>query len=643
MNTTLQFASRLSVSVAAALPTLGGAWVLDGSTEDPAMGDNPVAVLTPTHLRQALRDIPASVTVLSADTIAAYGFLGINEVVRMVTGAGPGRLSWAHYDMSNGKKNVPGLPRVVVLIDGLEVAGPLDADGDDWSRLPVSIDDVDRIEVTRGPSASGQGRASLVAIVNIVTKHPEDVERGYARATTGSYRTFNTTARGGMSFGPAAVRLTLHHRERGAVDDVRRNDVQRFDPLSFDRMTLRTALRLADDSVLAVDAAYLSGHLSGDLNATPPLGREVLRNGYASAGWTRHLAPAHELSVRLDHWFGAQNAMPVDCEAAQEADRPLWRPAAPGQRGDACNPATRDEDHTLLKVQDVHLVTDALRLVGGVGWRQQQVRVADKLPVSWSVTAGRAFASVDWQAGPAWVFNAGLSAESDSAGGHDRSARAAANWHLSDEQTLRLAWSAGSWASEFSRRLATSGEVATRERLTAIDLGYLHRVPRLNGVLEARMFWTRLLGRAWSTKTETEQPVHGEMLGLDFRAAADLSARWSGFIGMSTMAEGASSGLDTVRQVWPWAGSLGLSASLGDGWRASVAYYASTRIDSARQTAGRADLTVLKDFRIADIRTRLVVSARRADHVSATAAGGPEPPPRTGVSSSVFASLQAAF
>jgi outer membrane receptor for ferrienterochelin and colicin len=46
--------------------------------------------------------------------------------------------------------------------------------------LPIAIDDSDRIEVTRGPNSAAYGPNSMLAIVNIVTRHPHDVERAYA-------------------------------------------------------------------------------------------------------------------------------------------------------------------------------------------------------------------------------------------------------------------------------------------------------------------------------------------------------------------------------------------------------------------------------------------------------------------------------
>jgi outer membrane cobalamin receptor len=64
--------------------------------------------------------------------------------------------------------------RMNVLIDGVSVYQPLFARVD-WTSLPIVIDDIDRIEVTRGSNSAAYGPNSLLAIINIISRHPRDV------------------------------------------------------------------------------------------------------------------------------------------------------------------------------------------------------------------------------------------------------------------------------------------------------------------------------------------------------------------------------------------------------------------------------------------------------------------------------------
>jgi iron complex outermembrane receptor protein len=196
------FVFRMALAAAAILSQAGIAHAQDVPAEDLTMSDAQVPVLTPTHMRQAVRDIPATVTILTADMLASYGILSIAQALRMVDGLAPRNLSWAAYDLKLGRQTSFGPPRATLMIDGIEVDNWLSPEAIDFGNLPVGIDDVDRIEVTRGPSAVGYGHALTTVIVNVVTKHPADVERGYARTTLGSFDDFTLFGRAGRPSDP---------------------------------------------------------------------------------------------------------------------------------------------------------------------------------------------------------------------------------------------------------------------------------------------------------------------------------------------------------------------------------------------------------------------------------------------------------
>jgi iron complex outermembrane receptor protein len=654
-------ATSFLVGTLAAASLATGACAQDlHAPQDEVSEDSLVPVLTPSRLRQSLRDIPVSVTILSADTLSTYGFLGIDEAVRMVAGTGPNRLAWAQYNLAVGNKSSTGPARVLLLIDGVEVGGSPFMNADDWGDLPVGIDDVDRIEVLRGPYASGSGHALTTAVVNIVTKHPEDVERVYARATGGSYDTANLFGRGAVTLGPASLRLAFSHRQRGPADDESSAGI-RAGRLRIDRVTLRSSVRLDPDSTFAFDAAFLSAGISGDAGAEPPLDRERLRNGYASLVWARSLSPSNQLSVRLDHWSSHATTRPADCDAAGGFDGigPAGAAAAPWPDGGlameghallaglapaakGCAEAVTITRRTQLELQDTLALGDQLRFVGGWRLRQEQARLDAKRPVDWSASVQRVFAGLDWRLGPVWAVNAGVSADDAASEVDGLSLRAGANWHPSDHQTVRLAWSSGNWASDAGPNLALAGNVLTHAQVRSADLGYLLQLPSSNAIVDARLFWTRFTGRAWNDKVAADQPTHGEIHGLELRASAEFGGRWAGFAALSTMTEGRSAASETQSsRPWPWSGAVGLTTQLGAGWRTSVAYYAASRLGSAQQSAGRLDLALVKDFELAGARARAALSMRRADHMRTVAADGVVG--QDGVVNSVFVSLRVAY
>lgn len=130
-------------------------------------------VLTPARLKQARIDSPAAVTVIDRELIDASGFRDIHELLRFVPGMSVGsRDGWNHVAVYHGT-NFRDNRRMKVLVDGRSVYQP-GIGTVDWSDLAITTNDIERIEVTRGPNAAAYGANAFLGVVNIITRHPLD-------------------------------------------------------------------------------------------------------------------------------------------------------------------------------------------------------------------------------------------------------------------------------------------------------------------------------------------------------------------------------------------------------------------------------------------------------------------------------------
>jgi len=131
-------------------------------------------VLTATRLRQPRAEVPASVTIIEAKQIEAWGVRTLPELMRFVPGMFVG-----HGDDENNASVAyhSGSPsvtrRLQVLLDGRSVYRAAIASVT-WNDIPVALEDIQRIEVTRGPSSATYGSNSFQGVINIITKHPGD-------------------------------------------------------------------------------------------------------------------------------------------------------------------------------------------------------------------------------------------------------------------------------------------------------------------------------------------------------------------------------------------------------------------------------------------------------------------------------------
>ncbi len=132
---------------------------------------NPM-VVTATRAAQPLEDVAASVTVITAEEIAARGATRLEEVLRDVAGVhivsqGPaGSLATANIRGSESAQ-------VLVLLDGIRLNSAQDGLFN-LANLPVSLKEIERIEVVRGPVSALYGSNALGGVIQIFTRAPLD-------------------------------------------------------------------------------------------------------------------------------------------------------------------------------------------------------------------------------------------------------------------------------------------------------------------------------------------------------------------------------------------------------------------------------------------------------------------------------------
>ena len=591
-----------------------------------AEGSQSAPMLAPTGMRQAIRDIPATVVIIPGDLLSDYGVLTVSEALRLVGGMTPTTLGWSGYDLRLGAKTSTGPERLIVLIDGVEVDATF-GHFTNLATLPVDVDDVERIELSSGPSTAGYGHALSSGVVNIVTKHPADVERAYAHLRYGTGESETEFGRVGATFGPTAVRLTLTHHRHGPTDEDSGDLFDRSD-ITMDRATLRSSTRIGDTGTLGIDASSRDGRGVGASASAPTKSGDV-RNGYASVVWTSRPASTDELTARFDRWVDDQNLGVQGCGTGSSSSSLVLARALPedapesGSDGDVFTaarppapavPCSIDlkEQRTIATVQDVHVVGDSLRFVLGLGSRTERTSNA---PTSsgqtWSANYVRAYAGLDWRVTPAITLNAGASSDRASPTNHDTSVRGGVNWHLSGEQTLRAAFTSGQWASDRLLVLGVPGLKIDSEKLSTTDIGYLLDLPAYNASLSTRVFWQHLEGTLSNPANDRpRQGAYGDIRGLEGRATADVASWCSGYLNLSYAEEGRSSGTQEARHNWIAQGALGLSANWGAGWKTSTAWSAATNDDAAGIAASRLDLALVKDVIWLGSRIRMTLSGR---------------------------------
>ena len=122
--------------------------------EESILGEELPTVLTASRLKQPKAEVPASITVITAKHIKLWGVRTLPELMKFVPGMFVG-----HADDDNNASvayhtsNPNIMRRLQVLVDGRSVYKSAIATVI-WDDIGLAIEDIDRIEVTRGPNAA---------------------------------------------------------------------------------------------------------------------------------------------------------------------------------------------------------------------------------------------------------------------------------------------------------------------------------------------------------------------------------------------------------------------------------------------------------------------------------------------------------
>ncbi len=130
---------------------------------------------------QSIGRSPAAVYVITQEDIARSGLTSIPELLRMVPGLQVAQIDANKWAISSRGFNGRFANNLLVLIDGRSVYTPLFA-GVFWDAQDTLLEDVDRIEVIRGPGATIWGANAVNGVINVITKRADETQGGQARS-----------------------------------------------------------------------------------------------------------------------------------------------------------------------------------------------------------------------------------------------------------------------------------------------------------------------------------------------------------------------------------------------------------------------------------------------------------------------------
>ncbi len=134
---------------------------------------------------EKLTETDAAIFVITGDQLRRSGFTSLPEALRMVPGLQVAKIDANEWAITSRGFVGTFANKLLVLIDGRSVYTPLFS-GVYWDIQNLLLEDVDRIEVIRGPGATLWGANAVNGVINIITKNAKDTQGGLLHTEGGS-------------------------------------------------------------------------------------------------------------------------------------------------------------------------------------------------------------------------------------------------------------------------------------------------------------------------------------------------------------------------------------------------------------------------------------------------------------------------
>ncbi len=254
---------------------------------------------------QTLSTAPAAIFVLTAEDIRRSGATNIPDLLRIVPGVTVVRNNANSWSITARGFDTNGSAKLLVLIDGRSVYTPLFS-GVFWDVQDVIFDDIERIEVIRGPGAVSWGENAVNGVINIITKRAKDTQGWFFEGGGGKEEQgFGSLQYGGQAGEDTSYRVFGKFFKRDSFTEANGENAQ--DGWDMARGGFRLDSKLSKRDDVSVQGALYNGDSAARVDRfesfAPPFTRLLkddtdLGGGHLMATYNHTFSADSELTVR---------------------------------------------------------------------------------------------------------------------------------------------------------------------------------------------------------------------------------------------------------------------------------------------------------------------------------------------------------
>lgn len=232
---------------------------------------------------QPISQAPANVYVITDEDIRHSGATDIPTILRRIPGMEVMQMTGAEYNVSARGNNQLTANKMLVMVDGRSIY--VDSQGlVFWKAIPVTLPEIKRIEVQKGPASVLYGFNAFDGIINIITKSPEDIKGTTLQFGGGSYGTISSAGIQAGTVGKFGYRLSVGHDQN---QEWRNSDALAFRSNKFNA---QTEYALSQDAKLLisgglVDVNRFDGPTAGNVTGATQFSQSYANVAYEQANF----------------------------------------------------------------------------------------------------------------------------------------------------------------------------------------------------------------------------------------------------------------------------------------------------------------------------------------------------------------------
>ncbi|MCM8855953.1 MAG: TonB-dependent receptor [Candidatus Thiodiazotropha sp.] len=263
-----------------------------------------VTVTSVSRKAQTLSDAASAIYVITQEDIRRSGMTQIPELLRMVPGMHVAQIDANKWAISARGFNGRYANKLLVLMDGRSLYTPLYS-GVYWDVQDTVLEDVERIEVIRGPGATLWGSNAVNGIINIITKSTHGTEGGLISLADGSEeKALGTLRYSGKTTTDNTYRIYAKRFQRD--DAIFFDGINAGDDWQGERLGFRIDSKLSEIDNLTLQGDLYNG-MAGQNNFTPfpPPSGSINRDEADTSGgnlltrWTHRLSQESSLNLQF--------------------------------------------------------------------------------------------------------------------------------------------------------------------------------------------------------------------------------------------------------------------------------------------------------------------------------------------------------